>query len=1110
MHSVIASVFKTLEKTNLTGKKSLSHVPDGLKPFLLSYLLEKQNQSILYLTDSNQKAEETAEYLKDLKIEAEAIPFYDILPYESEKVTPILLFKRIKAFYSILSKEKKVYTVPLKSFLFPQVSASYFNQKGSFLIRQGKTMKRNEFIQFLTFSGYTRMPHVERIGDFSVRGEVIDFYCFYYDHPVRIDFFDEEVEKIKFFNLSSQTALKGSEKDEIKVYAHLDFQVPEEKIETLLSSLASTFTPASIREFRLYLKENPNDIHLIPFFYKKTLLEFFESSENPVFTVSEDFSILDSSYKNLMRELKEMYFGSFNISKMKADPKDYFKEWDSFKPEIDLQFKIMTEGESLSLLEYFTPTPYYQGKLELFKSHLKEWRQHEIIIGCSYEGQMERVKDIFPELKAVLSGSLEQGFINHPEKKVFVLEQEIFGKKYLTNRKKNILLASSPIDSFSDMERGDFVIHINHGVGRYEGIEKVAVLGKNKDYIKIAYAEESNLYVPIEQVFLIHKYIGSSENPPRLDRIGGKAWESRKEKVRRRMEEMAEELAMLYGKRLELKGYKYEADSKWQHEFEAGFPYEETEDQLKAIEDIKKDMESDKPMDRLVCGDVGYGKTEIAMRACFKAVSNGKQVAVLVPTTLLAEQHYQSFLERFDNFSVNIKMLSRLVPQGETVKTLKGLKEGMIDIVIGTHKILGDQVVFKDLGLLVIDEEQRFGVKHKEKIKKFKASIDVLTLSATPIPRTLYMGLSELRDMSLITTPPVSRMPIKTFVMPFNDNLLIQSVRRELERKGQIFMIHNRVKTIHQFAGFIQGLVPEAKIVVGHGQLEPHEIEDIFLNFIHGENDILIATTIIENGIDIPNANTIIIDRPELLGLSELYQLRGRVGRGDKQGYAYLFYDPVNGLSPDVQRRLEVIEENTELGSGFKIAMKDLEIRGAGNLLGREQNGFIADVGIELFAKLMRKAVQEVKGQIQEEEIEPLIDLCFNGYIPDSYIFEEKERFSIYKIIMRANELEEVDNLTKQIEDRYGRIPEIVSQLLFVSKIKVVCKQIRLRELKERTKDYQLSFIKNDHIKMEKIAGLLQKKTARIDGENLLIQKEFFQNENSLESILKFLSELKK
>lgn len=1111
MQSIIDSTFFTFKQLKIEEENQISSLPNGIKPFLLAYLFKQHEKPLIFVLKDNFTAQELEESLIQLGIPTFSLLDFDILPYEEENISFFIRKKRMEFFIALLEKQKGMYLVPLKSYLFSTPPLKEILNR-TLNLQVGQKIPRKTLENTLIQGGYTRLPHVENPGDCAFRGEVVDIFPFHLEHPIRIDFFDDEIEKIRSFSQTTQTSFQQSNITNMMIYPLYEFMAHDSKMQEAFKKLALDYPPLLLEQFKESLKqENPN-IHLLPFIYPKNFVpSLFQEINLDFFLILEEKETLLSVEKTFSRDVKEMYYTHFNANKIKVLPKDYFTPLEDIPHPPHLEFSM--PGQGFSLAKTFAPAPLYRGRLELFKEHLKEWESYHIVLGCSYKEQQKRIKDIFPNLKSIQTGFLKEGFLNHHNKTVLILEGEIFGKKHYSARKKNILLSSSPIESFSDLERGDFVVHINHGIGRYEGIEKISALGKYKDYVKLSYANENTLYVPVEQIFMLHKYLGGENFTPRLDSLGGKAWEKRKEKIKAEMEKIAQDLALLYEKRNQLHGYAYPADSLWQQEFEAGFPYEETPDQLKAIQEVKKDMESPLPMDRLICGDVGYGKTEVAMRAAFKAVASGKQVAILAPTTLLAEQHSQNFYSRFENFALSIKMLSRFVSPSQTKKIIEDLKGGKVDILIGTHKILSDKVVFKDLGLLVIDEEQRFGVKHKEKIKQIKSNVDVLTLSATPIPRTLYMGLSSLRNMSLITTPPASRIPIKTYVMPFTEHILIQAIKRELERKGQVFIVHNRVKTIHQFASYVQQLIPQAKIAVGHAQMPSYEMEDVFLDFISGQYDVLVSTTIIENGIDIPNANTIIIDKPELLGLAELYQLRGRVGRSHQQAYAYLFYNPHQGLSHNVQRRLEVIEENTDLGSGFKIAMKDLEIRGAGNILGKSQSGFIADVGIELYTKMMKKAVEQAKAEIKEEELEPLLDLSFSGYIPENYIFEEKERFSIYKMIMRASFLEEITDLEKQIQDRYGKVPPTVHNLIKVSSIKMLCKKLRILELKEDNKGFALKFLDNQGLDSTALAHLISLGKAKIlSADNLYFYKNqlFHENEDFLEILKTILISLLK
>ncbi len=628
---------------------------------------------------------------------------------------------------------------------------------------------------------------------------------------------------------------------------------------------------------------------------------------------------------------------------------------------------------------------------------------------------------------------------------------------------------------------------MNYGIGKFKGVDRIKAAGTERDYIQLEYAGEETVFIPIEQVNLIQRYIGQEGRAPRLDTLGGKSWERRKDRVKKSVEDLAEHLISLYAKRRSATGFAFPADTDWQIEFEAEFPYEETEDQLRAIEDVKADMEKPAPMDRLVCGDVGYGKTEVAMRAAFKAVVSGKQVAFLAPTTILAEQHYENFQERFKRYPVKIDMISRFVQKSEQKKVLQRAHNGSVDVLIGTHRILQKDVQFKSLGLLVVDEEQRFGVKAKERLKELRASIDALTLSATPIPRTLHMSLLKIRDMSLIATPPMDRRPIETHVEEFNEELISEAIRYEVNRGGQIFYLHNRVETLNQVRLFLEKLLPEVLIETAHGQMTSIQLEDKMHRFVHGSFQVLVATTIIENGIDIPNVNTIIIDRADMYGISQLYQLRGRVGRSDRTAYAYLLFPERGALSEIAMKRLQIISDYTDLGSGFKVAMKDLEVRGAGNLLGRQQHGEILSVGFDMYLRLLDEAVAELSvGEEKEEAPEVYLELDYSGYIPDTYIKNVTEKMEIYKMIASIETDTDLERVYGELTDRFGPMPDEVQSLLSIAELRVICKKLYIRSLRERRGKVYVEFGKVSIIAVDKVLRLISESggSVSLDSQN--------------------------
>ncbi len=740
----------------------------------------------------------------------------------------------------------------------------------------------------------------------------------------------------------------------------------------------------------------------------------------------------------------------------------------------------------------------YFGNINYLKEQLAEKQNDgwKIYVFADNENQSLRIHEILKEFTEpegtdttggltikpleILPQPITQGFTVTDEKILVIQENQIFGRRNRQVPKSIRRAKSAVIDTFVELNPGDFVVHVNYGIGLFKGIERVKAMGTERDYIKLEYADEEFVFVPIEQVNMVQRYIGSESEKPRLDRIGSKSWSARKSKVQEKVEEIAEKLIDLYSKRKASRGYSFPKDTEWQAAFEAAFPYEDTPDQLTVTQEVKADMEKDVPMDRLVCGDVGYGKTEIAMRSCFKAVMGGKQVAFLAPTTILAEQHYENCLERFKNFPVQIAHLSRFVPPAEQKKILKRLAAGEIDILIGTHRIIQKDVIFKDLGLMIIDEEQRFGVKDKEKLKTLKTNIDCLAMSATPIPRTLHMSLLKIRDMSLLTTAPQNRQPVETTISEYSEERVAQAIRREVERGGQIFYLHNRVESLEETRYKLQQLVPEMMIDVAHGQMSSEQLDDIFRRFKMGGFHILVSTTIIENGIDIPNVNTIIIDRADMYGVSQLYQLRGRVGRSDRKAYAYLFYPENKALSEVAMKRLQVISDFTELGSGFKIAMKDMEIRGAGNLLGKDQSGEVYAVGFEMYLQLLNSAIERLTNENWHAPDEVLLELEYTGFIPDSYIPTAEMKMEIYKKIASIQTDEERNAVYDELYDRFGPIPDEVNSLLNLAKIRIICHKLSISSLKERGGKVTVVFSQVAKISIDKVLRLIKTSSGRV------------------------------
>ena len=791
-----------------------------------------------------------------------------------------------------------------------------------------------------------------------------------------------------------------------------------------------------------------------------------------------------------------------------------------------LELEVLAAEEADISLEALSVEPY-SGKFDRLVDDLVRWRGEGFIVRlvAADAGQAEHLREILhdheldtrvaeglesPDAIAVVVGELSDGFAIPAVGLVVLAETEIFGARRRTLRRPKYQRGAA-LTAFTDLAVGDLVVHEDHGIGKYLGLRTMHIGDKDADFLLLEYADSNQLYVPIDRLDLVSKYLGADSGAARLDRLGGASWQRVKESVRAALREMAEELLKLYARRSVAEGHGFSPDTPWQREFEASFRFEETPDQLRAIKDVKRDMESPRPMDRLVAGDVGYGKTEVALRAAFKAVADGMQVAVLVPTTVLAQQHWSTFAERFTPFPAKVELLSRFRSAKEQKAVVQGLRTGTVDVVIGTHRLLGKDVAFKNLGLLIVDEEHRFGVAHKERVKQLRASVDVLAMTATPIPRTLYMSLSGVRDMSVIETPPVDRLPIETVVRRFNRAVIKEALDRELERGGQVFFVHNRVQSLPSMARFVQELVPDARVIMAHCQLPERELEAAMVKFIDGQADILVSTAIVESGLDIPASNTIIVNRADRFGLAQLYQLRGRVGRERQQAHAYLLVPADGRVDEQAQRRLRALQELTELGSGFKLAMRDLEIRGAGNLLGAQQHGHIAAVGYDLYAKLLAEAVAELGGQGSAAAVEPVISVTEEGFVPEDYVPEVNQRLAFYKRLAGATGDAEIEDIRAELVDRFGALPEPARRLLDIVRIRVAARALHVEKIEAGEGRALITFAASTQIEPARLVHAIQASRGRLQ------MKREFTIEASIakgswpavrDSILKALDEL--
>ena len=1009
-----------------------------------------------------------------------------------------------------LEFEPKVFILSTKTAQTPMPSPDSIKSR-IFTLCVGQTFDTVEIAGKLNELGYLRVPKVGLPGEFSLRGEVLDVFLPNDELPVRILFDFDQIEKIRTFDPDDQTTI--SQLESILVYPMKEVIWDEHlisKISELLSdknfedgpAIAYTDDAKFWREkFIEELTNNGNsegEELFYPALWDKeyTILDYVHKDSCVMFF---DFDRIENAQESMKREMHGMFRQMLPKIPVLL-PEKLLIDFDQIlgKSNRCVKFRsISTETEqdhsSCESTVTFScdPSQSYFGNINYLKENLSELQKEgwKVFVFADNENQAVRITEILKELTTVEKGFypltvigkvISEGFILPDIKLRVIQENEIFGRKKFVPKSLR-RSKSQVIDSFVELNPGDYVVHVNYGIGKFLGIERVKALGNERDYIKLEYANQDYVFVPIEQVNLVQRYIGSEGEAPRMDVLGSKAWENRKNKVKKAVEDLAGKLIELYSRRKASHGFPFPKDTEWQATFEAAFPYEDTPDQITVTEEIKKDMEKPVPMDRLVCGDVGYGKTEIAMRAAFKAVMGGKQVAFLAPTTILAEQHYETCIERFRNFPVKIAQLSRFVTPAEQKKVLKEIAEGQIDILVGTHRIIQKDVVFKNLGLMIIDEEQRFGVKDKEKLKVLKNNIDSLAMSATPIPRTLHMSLLKIRDMSLLTTPPQTRQPVETVIDPYSDDRVVKAIRKEVERGGQVFYLHNRVESLNETRLKLEKLLPEMMIDVAHGQMTSDQLDDIFRRFKMGGFHVLVATTIIENGIDIPNVNTIIIDRADMYGVSQLYQLRGRVGRSDRKAYAYLLYPGNKSLSEIAMKRLNVISDFTELGSGFKIAMKDMEIRGAGNLLGKDQSGNVYSVGFDMYVRLLNDAVNRlVLQEDYKEQQEVLLELEYTGFIPDSYVNNPQTKMEIYKKIAAVTLRSELDAVYNELEDRFGPAPDEVLSLLALSEIRILCRKLNISGIKENKGTVSVTFAKVSDINVNKVLQLIRESAGAV------------------------------
>ncbi len=1045
-------------------------------------------------------------------------PHWELGPYDPLTPHPEVEATRLETLVRLLKGELDALVVPLRA-LMQRVIPRPILAELSLVLEQDEEYPRDALLQQLHNLGYQAVSLVEDRGTFAVRGDIIDIFPADARQPLRLDFYGDFIERMRYFDPATQRS-QTDELKQLRLIPSRELCLSGNHLDYLLQKLKQRCDelelPRTLREgISEELKEGilaPGRAFLLPLNYPglETLFDYLPEADlilNDPPAIEQESDLFSGEIRDGERRQREnrqpharrqdLYLDADELETAFARYRHIsFSRLRVFQLDDQRQSYHFDISGNADLRASLAPG---QDGLTPLLEHLERWSEEDwrVLLICRQPGQAQRLQELLsengwdlpqrgqssldrlpPGVPQLQVGDLSAGFRMPYDQLAIITEEEIFGHRS-HHRKKSRKSALKLFSNLADLRENDFIVHTDHGVGRYLGLIHLATGGVAGDYLHLEYAGADKLYLPIERIEKVQKYIGGEGARPRLDKMGGQGWEKARLKARAAIEELARQLLEIYARRELCEGFAFSPPDRLFREFEATFPHEETSDQAAAITDALNDMCSPKPMDRLVCGDVGYGKTEVALRAAAKAVLDGKQVALLVPTTILAQQHWQSFRNRLKEFPVQVEMISRFRTPAEIRKVLAGMASGQVDIVIGTHRLLQRDIRFKDLGLLVIDEEQRFGVSHKEKLKNLRAEVDTLTLTATPIPRTLHMSMAGMRDLSVIETPPVDRLAIRTYVTRFDDELIRQAILRELRRGGQVYFVHNRVQTIQAMAEHLQQLVPEAKIAVGHGQMAEKELEKTMLDFIEGRSNLLLASTIIENGLDIPTANTIIINRADCFGLSQLYQLRGRVGRSDRRAYAYLLIPGEASLTREARERLKVLQELTELGSGFRIASHDLELRGAGDLLGAKQSGPIAAIGFELYTELLEETIEKLRGREREERIDPEIRLGLSAFLSEKYLPDPNQRLQFYQRLAAAEDDRQIFDIADELQDRYGKLPEAGELLLGIMRLRVILKQLRIELLEYDGRRLSLRFHAATTVSPDLIRGLLENEPQR-------------------------------
>jgi transcription-repair coupling factor (superfamily II helicase) len=1123
---VVEEALETLRRTG--GEVRLAGLTDSAKALLVPLAAAELGRPTILLVESNQRAEALLEPVRYFYRAITGkpgrrvahLPSHEVLPYENRSPHAEISEDRAVALWRFASGEADLLIAPVEAALWRYREPEFYRQLARTIARD-QSIPHEEFLEFLSSAGYDKQVTCEMPGQYAVRGGIIDVFSPEAPQPVRVELLGDTIESIRAFDPGTQRSTNPVERA------------------TLLPLTESPLRAETLERMHVSAPSGRDDDSAPGGFYpgwefQAVLLEerksvLFDLAGEPLL-IQDEPSLLNGAVEKYRAELAESFDGAEDP--LAEPPVRYIfneEEWSlaqQLVPRLGIEHLAVAreaaagngEAGSPERVLQTQPTTRYHGNIAAFMSDVRGrlTAGEHVMVSAGSTGELERLADICHEYELPYrmgeleedvtvtrlaeegSGSSAPGMVlvKAPlsEGAVFVEAKlamygigDLFETLPPAQRPRTRPKTASFFSNFSDLKPGNYVVHVDHGIGQFEGLRQVAVEGANGEFMLLRYAGDAKLYVPLARLDLIQKYQSLGGVEPTLDRLGTTIWEARKTRVRKSVSDMAEQLLALYAERKTATGHAFPADTAWQREFEDAFEFEETADQHRAIEDVKRDMQSPLPMDRLLCGDVGYGKTEVAMRATFKALADSKQVAILAPTTVLAFQHYQTFKRRFAAFPVRIDMLSRFRTEKEQKKTLEELEAGRVDVIIGTHRLLSRDVKFQDLGLLVVDEEQRFGVAHKERLKEMRKNVDVLTMSATPIPRTLHMSLVGLRDMSVIETPPKDRLAIQTTVAPFSETLVQRVVEEELARDGQVFLVHNRVESIASLAEMVKRLVPKARVVVGHGQMRETELEKVMLKFIRDEADVLVSTTIIENGLDIPRANTIVINRADRFGLAELYQLRGRVGRSNQRAYAYLLVPNESGLTQIARQRLAALKEFSDLGAGFRIAALDLELRGAGNLLGSEQHGHIEAVGFDMYCQMMERAVAERKGEAMAPERRATLNLGQEIRIPPEYIESENLRLRIYKRIAGVTADAEREEVRKELEDRFGPPPPSVENLLDYAVLKALAEKLLVASVDRRADQLAIKFYEDTPLGPERLVKVIRKRRGmRLDPTGVL------------------------